>query len=67
MQRGLRVVGGERMWVEYFRLELMYLEKIKQRLVLFGIHETALVAISPAFSSTCNNSKPKKKSCGTHR
>jgi len=38
LQRGLRINGeSKKLWLEYFRLELLYLEKLRERRkILFG-------------------------------
>lgn len=42
MQRGLRVNGNsEQLWLEYFRLELLYLQRVHARRMVLGLHRTA--------------------------
>jgi len=43
MQRGLRMLGksSQAMWHEYFRLELLFLEKVRERLSVLGVGQIA--------------------------
>ena len=41
MQRGLRMCrGSQQLWLEYFRMELMYAHKLRARRRILGLHAT---------------------------
>ncbi len=41
MQRGLRMCkGSEQLWAEYFRLELLYVHRLRARRQVLGIHDS---------------------------
>jgi U3 small nucleolar RNA-associated protein 6 len=42
MQRGLRFNGNSKeLWIEYFRLELAYMEMIRRRRLILGVGKTS--------------------------
>ena len=73
LQRAIRLNSDSRhLWLEYFKLELMWIEKIKERRrILFGADDTLLLAAAPSDTENeqqyqNSTSKPSETDEGQH-